>query len=595
MNFNTRFEKTALASAVLVAIGLGLPHEVAALTTTGNNFSMVTPSAAVQGGTNDVTATWDQTCNTSASSTNFNMTLSSPTTFSGFVWTAHHVRVFGPGTYTINTACTAVQVGAGTCTPSGTASDYNFTVAPGKLGAHMLFDWNTSSNIDVVLVWNQGSTYPASMFWNGPTTTADAWSGNTATVWDLMSSDADGDSVNGRQMIDGPFAGFNANFNIKGLTPLANNAACGTDIDVTPNPAPSFTAVTNATLSTLYPALETYTVAGLGVTQTIPNPAQTASISITNGQYRVSTDGGTTWSGWSPAAPITVANGDKVQVQATSSASNSTTVNAALTIGGASGTFSITTVAGAVAASGSNFTMINPNGGVTGGTNDVAATWDGNFNTGVTDTNFDNHMSISSSNPFSGFRWTAHHLRVFGPGGPYVINIDCTTAQWDAGTCTPNGNPTRNYSFTVGAGQVGAHMLFDWNTSSNIDVVEIWNQTAKFGPSPMYTGPAACNSSATIWDLMSSDWDGDGKNGGAMIDGPFAGFAANFNIRLSGTPLACSGYTPTVNVSDPSNMPGCSISTRPSNGIERGDWWLVAGFLAWLGGIRIRLKRKSLS
>jgi hypothetical protein len=78
-----------------------------------------------------------------------------------------------------------------------------------------------------------------------------------------------------------------------------------------------------------------------------------------------------------------------------------------------------------------------------------------------------------------------------------------------------------------------------------------------------------------------------------MIDGPFAGFAANFNIRLSGTALACNGtYVPTVNVSDPSNMPGCSISARPSNGIERGDWWLVAGFMAWLGALRMRFKRQ---
>lgn len=593
MNFNTRFEKTALASAVLVAIGLGLPHEVVAVTTTGNNFSMLTAAflttGGIQGGTNDVTATWDQACNTSTSSTNFNMSLSSPTTFSGFVWTAHHIRAFGPGTYTIDTACTAAQVGAGTCTTNANPLlNYTFTVPAGKIGAHMLFDWNTSQDIDVVLVWSQGSTYPASAFFSGPTTTADPWSGNTATVWDLASSDWDGDTVPGGAMIDGPFSGFHANFNVKGLTPLANNVACGTDIDVTPNPAPSFTAQTNTSLSTLYTAAETYTVAGLGVTQSVPVSTQPASISITGGQY--SLDGGTTWT----STAGTVQNGDTVKVRQTSSANNSTTTNAVLTIGGATGTFSVTTLAGAAAASGSNFTMINPNGGVTGGTNDVVATWDGLTENSTTSTNF-SHMSISSSNPFSGFRWTAHHLRVFGPG-TYTIDTTCTIAQLDAGSCGTNADPSKNYTFTVGASQIGAHMLFDWNTSSNIDVVEIWNQNAVFGPSKMYTGPKACNSALTSWDLMSTDWDADGKNGGAMKDGPFIGFGANFNIRLSGTPLACaSTYTPTVNVSESSKVSGCSISSSPVSATERGDWWLVAGFLTWLGALRIRFKRQAQS
>ena|SRR3989344_2101034 len=248
----------------------------------------------------------------------------------------------------------------------------------------------------------------------------------------------------------------------------------------------------------------------------------------------------------------------------------------------------------------SNFTMLDPSGGIVGGTNDVAATWDGTFNTSASSTNF--NMTLSSTYPFFGYVWTAHHIRVFEPG-TYTINTECTTgssspADLDAGTCTPNADPAKNYTLTVGAGQIGAHMLFDWNVSSNIDVLQVWDVAAVFGPSPMYTGAAGGNAAGTRWGLMSRDIDGDGYNGQVMIDGPFAGFNANFNVGLSSTAsgtLGTSSYTPTVNVGDPSNTPSCSINTKPVNALERADWWLVAGFLAWLGALRKRFKRQAQS
>jgi hypothetical protein len=134
-------------------------------------------------------------------------------------------------------------------------------------------------------------------------------------------------------------------------------------------------------------------------------------------------------------------------------------------------------------------------------------------------------------------------------------------------------------------------MLFDWNIATNIDVVVVWDRSVKFGPSMMHTGAAGCNNPETLWDLMSSDWDGDGQNGAAMIDGPFMGFKANFNLMITGTALSCSPVMPQVNVDDPSGAKGCSISQKPVSLLERGDWWLVVGFLVWLGGIRARHKR----
>lgn len=210
---------------------------------------------------------------------------------------------------------------------------------------------------------------------------------------------------------------------------------------------------------------------------------------------------------------------------------------------------------------GSNFTMLSPTGDVVGGTNDVAGSWDGTFDTAVSglgSTNFNMTLGSASSYPFFGYTWTAHNIRVFGPG-TYTFNVDCTTAQLNVGTCTPNVNLARNITMTVGAGQIGAHILWDWNSSYNVDIVNVWTRNAAFGPSSMYIGPAGLNSPYMgtnspdkVWDLMSTDANAscpgavdtsghpincgtNGINGIPMIDGVFMGFSANFN--LSSVPL----------------------------------------------------------
>ena len=344
----------------------------------------------------------------------------------------------------------------------------------------------------------------------------------------------------------------------------------------------SFTSQTDVATSTVVES-NTITISGMDSGETTP-------VNISGGEYSV--DGGITWSSTTNA----VSNGDTIKVRQTSSANGATTTIATLTLGSAangtlvSGDFSVRT-SGGVTTINNNFTMLDPSGGVTGGTNDVAMDWDQQFNTSVTDpvTPASAHMHLSSVTPFFQYPWTAHHIQVFGPG-TYVINVDCTTTQYENGTCTPNSDPSKNYTFTVGAGQIGAHMLFNWNTSTNIDVVDIWNQGAVFAPSPLYTGPTNCANAAQSWDLMSADWDGDGQNGAKMIDGPFNGFSANFNILMTTPAQSCTSYTPTVNVGDP-NTPGCSISSAPVSALKRADWWIVGGFLAWLGGIRMRRKR----
>jgi hypothetical protein len=241
-----------------------------------------------------------------------------------------------------------------------------------------------------------------------------------------------------------------------------------------------------------------------------------------------------------------------------------------------------------------NFTMIDPSGAtMTGGANDVVATWDETLNTSSTGTNF--NMTLSSATPFFGSLWTAHDIRVFGPG-TYTFNTGCTVAELQTtggATCAINGTPL---TMTVGPGQIGAHMLFDWSVNTNIDVVIVWNTISTFGPSSMFT-PGGGNP-ATLWSLSSSDANGDGKSGIPMVDGPFQGFGANFNILLTGVVTACipgqdpactppSIEAPDTNVGSRFGL-GCSMSTKPINPLEHGDWWLLLGFVAWLGFVARR-------
>lgn len=186
-----------------------------------SNFTMLDAQGNVAGGTNDIVFDWDQTTNTSETDLNFNMTITSsqPFPFFGFVWTAHHTRVFGPGTYSFDTGCTVAEIEATGCPPGSAANSgatISMTIPLGYVGAHILFDWNTTSNIDVVNVWEIGGVWdqhgtvdPQNQLYNGLAGAAP----DPATTWKLVSTDVNGDLVNGSPMVDGPFQGFYANFN----------------------------------------------------------------------------------------------------------------------------------------------------------------------------------------------------------------------------------------------------------------------------------------------------------------------------------------------------------------------------------------------
>jgi hypothetical protein len=96
-------------------------------------------------------------------------------------------------------------------------------------------------------------------------------------------------------------------------------------VDTTPDPF-TFTDQTNVALNTMVTS-NTITVSGINAP---------AAISITGGTYKINSGSYTNASG-------TVNNGDTVTLQQTSSKNYSTKTDATLTIGGVSGTFSVTT------------------------------------------------------------------------------------------------------------------------------------------------------------------------------------------------------------------------------------------------------------
>ncbi|HHJ36119.1 MAG TPA: DUF5011 domain-containing protein [Gammaproteobacteria bacterium] len=197
----------------------------------GSNFTMLEASGQVFGGTNDVLFDWDGvTFNTDETDTNFGvMKISSvkPQQFFQFFWTSHHIRVFGPGSYSFDTTCTSAQYDAG-ITDCGGSNPITMTVGAGQVGGHILFDWGQDNNgtpcgvancdIDVVNVWDvdkawdrhgAAETSKVNKLFDGPAGTPP----EPTTLWGLVSTDINGDNINGSPMVDGPFQGFYANFN----------------------------------------------------------------------------------------------------------------------------------------------------------------------------------------------------------------------------------------------------------------------------------------------------------------------------------------------------------------------------------------------
>jgi len=455
-----------------------------------SNFTMIDSSGTTFGGTNDLIANWNGNSTQDITSTVFDeMTLFTITPFNGFPWIAHHIRVFGEGSYTFDTTCTVAQLeSAADCSGNPLQTqpkqqvirNVSMTVGPGQLGAHILFDWSATSNIDVLVVWNIDDTFagpdkddPADPL-NDPANPAVnaalfqgigvgpyPWSNAPVytSKWRLASQDVDGDGVAGIKMVDGPFDNFQANFNL--------------DI------------VTDA----------------------------------------------------------------------------------------------------------SNMTLLSAAGTTVSGANDVNANWTGGTTNDLASVDF-SAMRLSSNSPLTAgattSTWTAHHIRVFSEG-TYQFDTACTIAQLEAGTTECGGT---KMPMTVAAGQTGAHILLDWGTETNIDIVNVWDTGtddanrvfatnslyvgANFGSYPWLVNPPATD---TKWRMVSLDTDADTIPGAMIVDGgDLNGFSINFNIFVAGGGTAV--IVPEEHEVDDPDLGGGSAFS------------LLALYMLWLG-MRFGFRRKQ--
>jgi hypothetical protein len=147
---------------------------------------------------------------------------------------------------------------------------------------------------------------------------------------------------------------------------------------------------------------------------------------------------------------------------------------------------------------------------------------------------------------------------------------------------------------TVGAGQMAAHMLFNWTASSDIDVVNVWNVNTAFGASiytSTYVGspddPDGSATATTVYSFSSSDPDSNGIKGLGMIDGPFGGFNANFNLTFPvGVVTGVTVPMVTLASGGGGGGGGCAISGRSGFDPVLPGSLLLA--LSWLGWRRLK-------
>lgn len=218
-----------------------------------------------------------------------------------------------------------------------------------------------------------------------------------------------------------------------------------------------------------------------------------------------------------------------------------------------------------------NFTMLDSNGntmGSPGGTNDVNMFWDGdayNASSDYTGPGSTSNITASSTTPFFGHIWTAHDIQMFTPGS-YSFDTTLGGGSSESGTL----------NITVPTGNLGMHMLWDWNGTLNIDVFMVLAPNSIFGSgkamSDNFSDPGFFSSGCdappnddgrslnclndslgfgtdgkpagdTIWMLTSVDGDGDGVMGIPMAPGgPLAGYNWNFNANLQPVPIPAAAW-----------------------------------------------------
>jgi hypothetical protein len=278
--------------------------------------------------------------------------------------------------------------------------------------------------------------------------------------------------------------------------------------DITPDPF-SFTARTDVPQSTI---IESNAITVTGVN------ASTA-ISITGGEYAVSTDSGSTWGSWT-SAEGTVCPSNQVKVHLTSSESFVTLTTATLTIGGVSGAFHVTTlpmdtapdpfsftartgvpqstniVSNAITVTGINASAeISISGGEYAVSTNGGSTW-GSWTSAAGSVSPNNQVKVRLESSTSPSTLTTANLTIGGITGEFnvtTVSINGLVAWWKAennANDSVGGNNGTVNGATFAAGKTGQALGFDGtddhvaqgasykNVVSNTFTMEFWANPA---------------------------------------------------------------------------------------------------------------------
>ena len=240
------------------------------------------------------------------------------------------------GTVTVNSDATS---GTNTISVSGTGAAVDTTPDPFTFAAQTGVTLSTTATSNTITV--SGINAAASI-----TITGGTYSINSGVYTSAAGMVNNGDTVAVRQTSSGSYSSTtNATLTIGGVSGTFSVTTQSAPADTTPDPF-TFAAQTGVALSTTATS-NTITVSGINAA---------ASITITGGTYSIN-------SGSYTSAAGTVNNGNTVTVRQTSSGSYSSTTNATLTIGGVSGTFSVTTQSTSVDTTPPTVSLTAPNSG----------------------------------------------------------------------------------------------------------------------------------------------------------------------------------------------------------------------------------------
>jgi len=508
-------------------------------------------------------------------------------TFSGQSWSVHNTSIqLTPGTYTFGTM--------------------TYTVGAGQIGAHMLMNWSTIpsfQDMDVAAVWNVSDV------------------GGVRTL--TPAATGPGTSLGGVTMVNG----------FTGQTPLINITTT-VPVDTTPPTVSSASPADGAT--GISPSV-------MGITVTFSEPMSPSSvtagaITLSGGETvgAPTSSDNTTFVFPITSSPLATSTLYTVTFNAgpTDVAGNALTPHSAITFTtGISAASAVNDSATAIGSTAVDVDVLANDTGYVASTVTVST----GASHGTATANSNGTITYIANVGFSGTDTFQYTVKDSGghPSNSATVSmaVQATAPSSLTGALAPGATATANASTTGGgltSGQVGLDSAlsqqcvggcFDFavagvTTGSSVTVVlpltavipanavyrklvsGVWRDFSS-GNGDSIASAAAVSTGLTVCPAAGSSSYASGLTAGnqcvqlTITDGG----ANDEDSVANGTVLDPGGVgVMTVASSDvgssPSNSGGCSISTGRPKLTDRGDWWLVLGFVAWLGMvIRRRQKR----